>query len=222
MTAARNVTVKVVPPDLPEFGDLRRSVSLSDGGLLLDRVHLELDGSERLRADHVQITESNIGGLTLEAGVSPGLRFTDVRIRSCDLSNVDAREGSLTRVELEHAKLIGFSLAGGRAWDLRASDCSLALSSFAQAGLRDVVFERVNLREASFADARLENVEFIGCQLEGADFRGVRLKHCRLRGSPLDGIVGIESLRGLTMPWPDVIASAAALAHAIGIKIDEH
>jgi hypothetical protein len=42
-----------------------------------------------------------------------------------------------------------------------------------------------------------------------------------MRGSTLDGLAGIESLRGLSMPWPDLVASAGALAGALGIGVVE-
>ncbi|HEX3615671.1 MAG TPA: hypothetical protein VHU61_03970 [Solirubrobacteraceae bacterium] len=41
-----------------------------------------------------------------------------------------------------------------------------------------------------------------------------------MRGSSLEGVVGVESLRGLTMPWSDLVASTAALAAAAGITIE--
>jgi uncharacterized protein YjbI with pentapeptide repeats len=212
--------VKVAPPDLPEFEACVTALTASDEGLILDRVRLELDLADKVAAAPMQISEAEIRGLAVQAGLSPGMRLTDVVFRRCDLSNVDGREGSLNRVEFTGSKLIGFSVASGRAWDLRVTDCTMSLASFAFTGLRDVVFERVNLREASFVEARLEGVEFIDCQLEGTDFRRAKLKNCAIRGSALDAVVGIESLKGVTMPWSDVVASAAALAHAVGIRVE--
>jgi uncharacterized protein YjbI with pentapeptide repeats len=78
----------------------------------------------------------------------------------------------------------------------------------------------VNLAEASFMDARLESVAFLDCRLDGADFRGAQVTACAVRGASLDGVLGVESLRGLRMPWPDVLASAGALAAALGIAIE--
>lgn len=100
------------------------------------------------------------------------------------------------------------------------TDSSLELASPAFAQLRNVVFERVKLSEASFMEARLESVEFIACELAGADFRRVELKGCSIRGSSLDGVVGVEYLKGLAMPWPDLLASTGALATALGIIVE--
>ncbi len=140
-------------------------------------------------------------------------------LRGCDLSNVDGREGSLRRVEIHGSRLLGFGLAGGTLQDVRVLDSSLALSLWAFSKLKDVIFERVDLTETSFMEAQMERVIFIDCKLAGTDFRGVKQRGCTIRGTSLDGILGIDSLRGITMPWPDVVDSAAALAAAVGINI---
>ncbi|MGO9903738.1 MAG: hypothetical protein ACLP0J_29655 [Solirubrobacteraceae bacterium] len=52
------------------------------------------------------------------------------------------------------------------------------------------------------------------------DFRGVKQKGCAIRGTPLDGILGTDRLKGVVMPWADVLASAPTLATAVGIIIE--
>jgi len=108
----------------------------------------------------------------------------------------------------------------GKVDDLRVVGGTMMLCSFAHSALRRVAFEDVNLREASFLETRLTSVSFSGCDLTGADFRGARLKECTIRGSSLDGVVGVESLRGLTMRWVDLVGSVEALAAALGIGVE--
>ncbi len=79
---------------------------------------------------------------------------------------------------------------------------------------------RVDLTEASFMEAQFERVIFTDCKLAGTDFRGVKLKGCTIRGKSLDGILGLDCLRGVTMPWVDLVDSAGALAAALGISIE--
>jgi uncharacterized protein YjbI with pentapeptide repeats len=141
-------------------------------------------------------------------------------VRGCGLSNLDAREGLMSRVEIRGSQLVGFGFIRGEVRDLSVFDSSLQLASFASATLNNVVFERVNLAEASFMDARLEAVAFVDCRLEGADFRRASVSSCAIRGASLDGVLGVESLRGARMPWADVVGSAAALAAALGIVVE--
>jgi uncharacterized protein YjbI with pentapeptide repeats len=107
-----------------------------------------------------------------------------------------------------------------RAAERSSAPSFINLATFAFAQLRTVVFERVNLAESSFMQSVLHEVEFIDCKLDGVDFRGVRLNGCAIRGSSLDGVLGVDSLRGLTMPWEDVVGSAAAMALALGIETE--
>jgi uncharacterized protein YjbI with pentapeptide repeats len=187
---------------------------------VLDGALVEHEDPEPVRVDRILVTESELCGVALDAHHAPGLQFTDVVLRACDLSNVDGRGGSLRRVEIHGSRLLGFGLAGGTVQDLRVADSSLALASLAFSKLRDVIFERVDLTEASFMDAQLESVTFIDCKLAGADFRGAKLKGCAIRGTPLAGILGVDCLRGLAMPWVDVLESAGALAAALGISVE--
>ena len=177
------------------------------------------DGST-VQTGRVRLRESELRGVVLEPGNVPGLTLGDVVMHDCGLSNVDAREGRLARVEVHRSQLVGFGLSRGDIRDLRVVDSSLQLASFTSATLRNVVFERVNLTEASFMHARLEAVAFVDCRLEGADFRHAKATACVIRGASLDGVLGVESLRGLRMPWPDVLASAGALAAALGIDVE--
>lgn len=210
----------VEPPDLPrlERGELKRSIE--SGDLRLDGIRVELEASEPILADRVRVSECDLRGLALGARDAPGLTLTDVALRDCDLSNVDGREGSLRRVEIHNSRLVGFGLAGGTAQDLRVMNSTLALASLAFAQLRNVIFDRVDLAEASFMEARLEHVEFVDCRLGGTDFRGATFKDCAIRGTSLDGVLGVDSLKGVPMRWPDVVASTAALALALGIAVE--
>jgi uncharacterized protein YjbI with pentapeptide repeats len=212
--------IAVEPPGLPELERRQLHGAAKNGHLVLHGALVEHQGLEPIRVDRIVVSESELRGVAIDAGDAPGLRLSDVMLRACDLSNVDGREGSLHRVQVDGSRLVGFRLTGGTIEDLRVVDSSLALVSLAFSKLRRVVFERVDLAEASFLEAQLEGVTFIDCKLAGTDFRGVKLKGCAMRGTSLDGVLGVDSLRGIAMPWVDVLDSAAALAAALGINVE--
>jgi uncharacterized protein YjbI with pentapeptide repeats len=216
------MTVRAVvdPPDLPELEPERLDALDPSGGLELSGALVDGSGQEPLVVQRVRITESELRGVTLAAPTPVAVSLVDVVLRDCDLSNLDARGISMRRCEVHDSKLLGVRASEGTVQDLRVTDCAMLLASFADTELRHVVFERVNLAEASFMRARLEAVEFIDCGLTGADFRGARLKRCVIRGASLDGVIGVDSLAGVTMPWSDVVASAAALAASLGIAVE--
>ncbi len=145
----------------------------------------------------------------------------DCRLVNCDLSNVSARRGQIRRIESAESKWIGFALIEGELSDASFASGSMFLSSFAHSTLRRVRFAGVNLREAAFVSCDLESVVFEDCELAGADFRGASLRNCAIRGCSLEGVVGVESMRGLAMPWPELLDSAGPMAAALGIEVDE-
>jgi uncharacterized protein YjbI with pentapeptide repeats len=210
-------TRSVAPPDLPE---LEPTAVERSGVVELSGALVQHDGADPVPASRLRLIESELRGVTLEAGHVPGLTLRDVILRDCALSNVDGREGQITRVEIHHSQLVGFGCSRSRVQDLRVTDSSLQLASFALARLQRVVFEGVQLAEASFENARLQSVQFIDCRLAGADFTGATLTGCAIRGASLDDVIGIASLRGVRMPWPDVLGSAAAMAAVFGIEIE--
>lgn len=149
------------------------------------------------------------------------LRLIDASLRDCDLSNVRGDGGTLLRVGVERSRLMGFTIEEGEVRGTAFTDCALSLASFARTTLREVRFERCDLSETSFMGARLIGVTFADCRLGGADFRDARVvPPVAISGASLDGVVGIEFLRGATMSWEDVVASAAALAATLGIEIE--
>lgn len=209
----------IARPELPEL----EPRELAGGGLEeleLSEALVERAGRDPIAARRVRVGESELRGLTIGEGTVFELALHDARLVGCDLSNVHVRRGELRRVELTDSRLVGFAIGEGTLEDVRVAGGSAMLGSFAHTTLRRVVFERVNLRDVSFIESKLTSVGFEDCELAGADFRGARLKGCSIRGASLDGVIGVESLRGVTMPWSDLVASTHALAAALGIAIE--
>lgn len=203
-----------VAPDLaPYAGELAGAVDLL--GVRID------GGEEPAELRGLALEACEVHRLGIAPGVLGGLRLTDVVLADCDLANVRSRGAELRRVALRGVRAVGL-VASESSWkEVRVTGGTLALGSLGDARLDRVVFEDVDLREASFLGAHLVQVVFDGCRLTGADFREARLEDCVIRGTTLDGILGIECLRGVAMPWEDLVGSAAALASTLGIGVEE-
>ncbi len=101
-------------------------------------------------------------------------------------------------------------------------DCRIDLATFAGTTFERATFDGCLLAQADFREALLRSVRFDGCDLTEADFAGVRIDRCELRGCTLDGLAGVERLRGAAMPWADIVGNAGLLAAALGIRaLDE-
>ena len=75
------------------------------------------------------------------------------------------------------------------------------------------------LHEADFAEARGRWVRFEGCDLTGAGFAGARFDESELRRCTLDGITGVEGLRGAALEWSEIVGLAGTLAAALGLRV---
>lgn len=205
-------------PDLPALTPVQLGDEHSGEELILSGAEVQGGATAARR---IRLTECELRGVTITGPQAPGLILRDVVARDCALSNLDAHDAQFSRAELTACRLVGLSLTRSELRDVRITDSTLQLASFAGARIRDAVLEGVNLTDTSFMGARLEGVAFIGCTLAGTDFRDARLEGCAIRDASLQDVLGVSALRGVRMPWPDILASAGALADALGIRIDE-
>ena len=83
------------------------------------------------------------------------------------------------------------------------------------------MFADCDLRETSFGEAVLRDVRFERCDLGGAELARVRLQRVVLAGCRLEGINAVGDLRGASMPWPDIVANAGLFAAAAGVRAAE-
>jgi uncharacterized protein YjbI with pentapeptide repeats len=186
------------PPDLPADAPRLAQVTIPD--------------DERLEAVVLDAVD-------LSAARLQRLSVVDVHMHGGSLANAAGRGSRWVRVEVAGARLTGLDLPEADLRDVVVRDCRADLTSFARARLQRVWFERCELTEADFLDADLREVRFVDCDLSRTDFRGARLQSCELRGVRLDGMAGVERLRGAALPMPDVIDNAATLAAALGLRM---
>jgi uncharacterized protein YjbI with pentapeptide repeats len=81
------------------------------------------------------------------------------------------------------------------------------------------VFSDCRLEELDLYGAQLQDVLFERCVLREATISNVKAKRVELRGCDLTGLRGAEALRGIRMPWNDVLENAPLFAGAVGIEI---
>jgi hypothetical protein len=75
------------------------------------------------------------------------------------------------------------------------------------------------LEDEAPAVGGLDDTTLEQARLVDADLAGLRIDRCELRSCALDGLAGVERLRGAAMPWADVVGHAGLLASALGIRV---
>jgi uncharacterized protein YjbI with pentapeptide repeats len=147
--------------------------------------------------------------------------LVDVSVVDADWANGRAPGLVTRRAELRRVRLTGAELPEARLTDTTFTGCRLDLASLRGAKLERVAFRDCRLGECDLYDATLTDVVFDGCELRQASFDRVHVTRVELRGCDLTGLQGVESLRGVRMPWDDVLQNAPLFAAALGLEIVE-
>jgi uncharacterized protein YjbI with pentapeptide repeats len=165
--------------------------------------------------------ETRLVDAELSGGNERGWHLVDTVVERGNLANLVARELTLNRVVFSGVRLTGVEWTRGRITDVVFRDCRIDLATFAGTTFDRVAFDGCLLGQAEFREALLRAVRFDHCDLTEADMTGVRLDGCELRSCTLDGMAGVERLRGAAMLWSDVVGHAGLFATALGIRVLE-
>jgi uncharacterized protein YjbI with pentapeptide repeats len=149
----------------------------------------------------------------LEAGL------TDVVVRDADWANRKVPRVVVSRVELHTVRLTGADLAESAFRDVRLVGCRLDLAAARLSTFERVVFTDCRMEELDLYGSQLSDVLFERCVLREATISGVKSKRVELRGCNLTGLRGAEALRGMRMPWDDVLENAPLFAGVVGVDI---
>jgi uncharacterized protein YjbI with pentapeptide repeats len=212
----------VVRPDLPpQLDDLTLAPDDAADGESWEQVRVVDTMLPGIDARALGFVEARFESADLSGARLPNLFLSDCELVRCDLSNTVVRNGSARRVEVDSARLTGLTWTAGELRDSAFRDCRADMASFESTRMERVVFERCDLRDADFRSVRAESVVFTGCDLTGADLGQARFTRCEMSACTLDGLRGVDRLRGVAMPWADIVAAAGVFAGEIGVRVLE-
>jgi uncharacterized protein YjbI with pentapeptide repeats len=208
-------------PDLPhELAPLEKEPESLQKAELGELLISARDWSGR-DATGLRLSECRLENVALDEGKLRRASARDVSVAGGSWANVDAGEAFLKRVEFRQTRLTGVSFANATLEDVVFADCRLDLASFRFAKLAYVRFDSCHMGEADFYEAGIKSAAYSSCSLAGASLAGVTFADTELRGCDLTGIGNAERLRGVRMPWADIVQSADVLAAGLGIEIAE-
>jgi uncharacterized protein YjbI with pentapeptide repeats len=187
-------------------------------GLRVSECELGGDLSERAAAD-LRLQDVRLASLDLTGTEAPGLTIVDAIVAGGSWANLRAARGTLTRVETGELRATGVDLTEAALKDVVFADARLDLASFRFAKLERIVFRDCRLEEVDFLGASLRSVRFERSNLTGASFVDATCERTELRDCELVDLQGVEGLRGVRMPWNEVIQVAGQLAAAAGITV---
>lgn len=143
----------------------------------------------------------------------------DAVLEQANLANRRGQRVLLQRVRLRGCRMTGIQLGESTLRDVEIVDCRVDLAAFRMSRLERVVFRGCQLQELDLLEAELSSVVFERCDLSGADLSHATFRRSQMRDCTLDGLIGAERLRGVSMPWPDVVGLAATFAAVLGVGV---
>ena len=173
-------------------------------------------------ARSVAVRGAVLDGVDLAGTRLPRAELRDCRVTGGSLANAGLPGARAERCAFHGVRLTGLTWTEGVLRDVAFHDCRIDLASFAATELQRVAFVDCVLTQSELHDARLSAVVFEDCDLGGVDLSGARFAaSCTMRRCVLTDARGLERLRGVRMPYDDVLAAAPTLAAALGIVIDD-
>jgi uncharacterized protein YjbI with pentapeptide repeats len=214
------------PPIEPATPDLPEELEAAELPDVLARAELEacliegVDLTER-DASQLSLVESRLVHVDLAGSTLRNATLRDLIVEEGSWANVRASNASLRRLRFERVRLTGADLGGASIEDVTFVDCRIDLASFRASKLAGVRFERCRMEETDFQAATLSSCLFSDSSLTRVSLAEATFVRSELRGCELAGAGNPERLRGVRMPWADVVNAAAELAEATGIEIVE-
>ncbi|WP_159623611.1 pentapeptide repeat-containing protein [Ruania rhizosphaerae] len=171
--------------------------------------------------DELELDDSSLQRLRAAEGTWERCTFTDCDLTGADLAGLTTRDVGLVRTTLDGARLTGSSWLRSRWRDVEATDLVADLLSAHSATWTAVTLTGANLRQADFSGAALQRVRFVDCDLTEARFAGMRAQQVTMSGCRLEGITGVDALRGVTMTTEDAVGALGSFAAHLGITVEE-
>lgn len=217
----------------PRLGELRREAQrglepgrLRDG----DPADLRIDAyRDNERYDGVDLTGRQLSGLTLSE-----CALVDVTVTEADLHAARVTDTAITRlnapvlraahsvwrdVSIEHSRIGSGELYDAELNTVLITQSKLGFLNLRGAVLRDVAIEDCVIEELDLSEASASRLVCTGCSIAMLDVSGARLENVDLRGARVDGIRGIDNLRGVTVDAAQLMDLAPLLAAHLGIRV---
>jgi uncharacterized protein YjbI with pentapeptide repeats len=186
-------------------------------GLLLSEAECAGAVAAQVELKGFRLEDVDLGRAALDQ-----LQMEDGSVLRCDLANLKSERLVVRRVEFSACRLTGATLAEPRLEDVVFSDCRMDLASFRFGRLRRVRFEGCRLTEADFQGVTASACTFVDCDLTRAQLSQGKFAGSAFRGCRLEGLRGLEALRGTAVASGDLaeLADAFAVSLAIDVRDD--
>ena len=164
-----------------------------------------------------RVQRCSLDGLSMQRSRIVDSLFADVQAATVDFTDSTWRDSHMSGGRLGAVTLTGATWTG-----VRVRGSRLGFVNMAGALVEDVVFEDCEIASLDVRTARLASVAFVGCTIDELNASGATLANVDLSGATLRTLIGVESLRGATINYEQLLDLAPIFAAALGVDVRHH
>jgi len=212
--------MKIIRPSLPQLlatpDDVMELFNSED---LISGFHIQETWLTSAELNKKSFSETRLTKVDFTQVNVPKFDVTDCDFKVCNFTASKFPESSWHRVSIDGARCSGLQITNGLLKNVDFRNCKLEMVNFRFSRLENVAFEDCVINDVDFYDAQLKNVEFVNCTINKVTFASARMMSVDISKSSIEGINGVNSLRGVTMSYDQLMQIAPAFALEAGIKI---
>jgi uncharacterized protein YjbI with pentapeptide repeats len=213
-------TMRVGNPQLPRLLSVPDDViELFKDDDTISGVHIQSTWLSAADLDRKHLTESLLTYVDFSKMNVPRFGVLDCEFKNCNFTTAKFPESSWQRVKIDGARCSGLQITNGTLRDITFNNCKLELVNLRFSRLENVLFENCVIDDVDFYDAKLKNVHFINCTINEITFASARMMSVDISQSTIQGIKGINSLKGVTISYDQLMQFAPSFAAEFGIKV---
>lgn len=212
--------MKISPPSLPSV------LTTSENPYELFENEESVNG---YRIENISLTSEQLETMSLSESLFSKVDFTQVRVNRLHVADCDFQgciftaskfpESSWHRATIGTARCSGLQITNAFLKNIVFKNSKLEIANFRFSRLDNVAFEDCVLNDVDFYNAQLKNVEFVNCSINKITFANARMINVDISKSFVEAVNGVQSLRGVTISYDQLLQLAPSFAAEAGIKI---
>ena len=212
--------MQITPPSLPpllttvdnpsalfEDEDSIEGVDVRDSFVMTDQLQ------------KTSISESLLSKIDFSQVNAHRFDISDCALKNCNFTASKFPDSSWHRVSIEGTRCSGLQVTNGTMKHVTFTNSKLEIVNFRFSRFENVRFEDCVLDDVDFYEARLKNIEFVNCTINKMTFANASIVNVDISKSTVDTVIGIRSLRGVTISYDQLMQFAPGFASEAGIKI---
>ncbi len=212
--------MKTMQPSLPRSltkpDDIAELFNLEDS---IAGVHIENTALTNANLEKTSISESLLAKIDFTHVEAVRFDVFDCELKGCNFTASKFPDSGWRRILIDGARCSGMQVTNSVLKHVTFKNSKLELVNFRSSRFENVTFEDCVLDDVDLYNAQLKNVEFINCTINNITFASARMANVDVSKSSIEGIKGINSLRGVTINYDQLLQLAPAFAADAGIKV---